>query len=306
MERLIRTFQGTNHEPISCIAVSTDGRHLLSATRLGSDGVQLWRVDSGQVVHTFSLDENDAVEAVAFSPDRFFAAAATSRQNVIMWDMETRAVVGAVASLDPSGGLGIAFAADRSFILAAHGRRYTRYDLSLKVQQEHDNLQRGRIFSPALSRNGRSVASLHTSPNVLVIYDLLTDKPSLTLPDPPAGGATAVAFSADDSALLIGRLKGSVGLLSASSGDLVRDFALPGHAKLVTSVAVSPDGRLALSGSEDNTVKVWEVATGTLLETLTHGGGFVNCVAFSPDSRSAFSGGNDKTVKLWDVSGLIG
>jgi len=302
MARLVRTFQGGNREPISCIAVSTDGKHVLSGTRLGSDGLNLWRVDSGQLLHKFPLNENDSVAAVAFSPDGSFAIAATEHQNVIMWNVESRALVGTVTSLD--GGLGIACPDDGSFILSAHGQRYTRHDLALNPKQEHDNLQRGRIFSPSLSRQGRFVASLHTSPNTLVSYDLLSDQKFLTLTGQAQNPFTALAFSSDGNSLLTGHLKGSVSLLDATSGEPIRVFALPGHTKLVTSVAASPNGRLALSGSEDNTVKVWEVATGKQLHSFTHGGGFVNCVAFSANSLSAFSGGNDQTVKLWDLSDL--
>ncbi|KAK2731274.1 hypothetical protein FQN57_003536 [Myotisia sp. PD_48] len=51
----------------------------------------------------------------------------------------------------------------------------------------------------------------------------------------------------------------------------------------VMSVAFSPDGSKIVSGSGDNTVRVWEVATGKLLQTLEGHSGSVTSVAFSPD-----------------------
>jgi WD40 repeat protein len=69
----------------------------------------------------------------------------------------------------------------------------------------------------------------------------------------------------------------------------------------VTSVAFSPDGSLALSGSEDFSAKLWDVHTGKEIRALNHGGGFVTCVAFLPNGKFALTGGNDGKVKLWEL-----
>jgi WD40 repeat protein len=80
----------------------------------------------------------------------------------------------------------------------------------------------------------------------------------------------------------------------------VRTFT--GHKDQVNSVGLSADSRLALSGSKDHTLKLWEVATGHCLRTFTGHIDRVNSVCFSADSRFALSGSSDYTLKLWEVS----
>jgi WD40 repeat protein len=80
--------------------------------------------------------------------------------------------------------------------------------------------------------------------------------------------------------------------------------ALTGHKNWVKSVAVSRNGELLASGSNDRTVRVWNVSSGRELLNLVGHEGPVEVVLFSPDDRWIISGSTDSTIKVWDtVSG---
>ncbi|TDL18729.1 tricorn protease domain 2-containing protein [Rickenella mellea] len=73
-----------------------------------------------------------------------------------------------------------------------------------------------------------------------------------------------------------------------------------GHTDWVTSVAFSQDGRCIVSGSDDTTIRVWDVETGVSQPFAGHTSS-VTSVAFSQDGRRIVSGSIDKTIRVWDV-----
>jgi WD40 repeat protein len=79
----------------------------------------------------------------------------------------------------------------------------------------------------------------------------------------------------------------------------VRQFTV--HTSAVESLAVSPDGRRLLTGSQDKTMCLWELPSTKVLHMFQDFGGTVYCVGFSPDGRQAVSACADGSVRLWDV-----
>ena len=86
---------------------------------------------------------------------------------------------------------------------------------------------------------------------------------------------------------------------SRESEALVR--TLEGHTSDVQGVAVTADGRLAVSASEDMTLKVWDLGTGQAIRTLEGHTSDVQGVAVTADGRIAVSASRDNALKVWDL-----
>lgn len=82
----------------------------------------------------------------------------------------------------------------------------------------------------------------------------------------------------------------------------VLERTLRGHKGWVLSVAVTPDGKWAASGSEDKTVKIWDLNTGKCRETLIGHTADVRSVAITPDGKRILSADVDKAIRVWDAS----
>ena len=76
---------------------------------------------------------------------------------------------------------------------------------------------------------------------------------------------------------------------------------LTGHNFWVSAVAISADGKFAVSGSWDKTLKVWDLAGRQQLRELA-GHASVEAVAIAPDGQFAVSASDDKTLKVWDLA----
>lgn len=77
---------------------------------------------------------------------------------------------------------------------------------------------------------------------------------------------------------------------------------LAGHGAGVLAVAVTPDGRRAISASNDHTLKIWDMTSGLEEHTLVGHNGWVRAVALTPDGRRIVSASDDHTLKIWDLA----
>jgi WD40 repeat protein len=123
--------------------------------------------------------------------------------------------------------------------------------------------------------------------------------------DCKGGAITALAFGADRRILAAGTEDGNLMLWDALTGR--RHHTWKGYKYPVHALSFAPGKMLLASASPDGPVKLWEVADDHLKErsSCSHFQGNISCLAFSPDGKTLALGNRDGTVILWNILGLL-
>src|SRR5579871_3439762 len=132
-----------------------------------------------------------------------------------------------------------------------------------------------------------------------ILWDLATGKELMALRDLAKRDVAASVWFEDATRVLVAY--GAQLLILDTRTGKVRD-TLKGHRKPVRSLALSADGHVALSGSEDSTIRVWDLDTGKCLREVTNHRESVVAVAFAPDGASALSASQDGELRRWKLA----
>jgi len=107
------------------------------------------------------------------------------------------------------------------------------------------------------------------------------------------------ALTCWEDTIAVGLGLGHIITLNAVTGSKIA--GLSGHTDRVSSLTFSPDGTSLVSGSYDNTIKLWDMQTGGVVKTFQGHSGGICSVSISPNFTTIASGSDDKTIRLWDI-----
>lgn len=304
--QLLRKLEAHKSE-VTSVAFSPDDRMLVTGDAIGH--VKLWNIDSGRVVARLD-GHTRRIAAIVFVPDGSRVLTASGDNTVGQWDVTTGQELPKLILKHPDSILAMQSIPGGNLIVTSCKDRQLRVWNAdeARVVQTIGPFQ-SDIRSVSVSSDGRRLLIASSEERTVRLWDLETKReiqvlspeghlgPLVNLKQ--SGGLLwSTTFQPETSDVLT--MAGSdVRLWDAKTGRERMSFSPHGP---VASAHFSPDGDLIVTGSKDNSAKIWDAKTGHVVRKLEgEHTGFVNTAIFSPDGKSVLTASDDKTAKLWDV-----
>jgi WD40 repeat protein len=292
---LVRTLSG-HQGSIAALAVSPDGWRVVTGSVDGTTCV--WDLMTGRRVHV--LAGQAQVHQVAITPDGKLALSASSGGVIDVWDLRSgervhsieahEDVVSALACLPGSRRVvSAAWSMDRTLkvwdlgtgtCLQTLPTPYGIRDIAILGDGEHivtaASDRRLHLWDLGAGRLVREIAGYRASERIAAVP-----------------GSSRILFATPDG-------RPDLFVLDVLDGEVRR--LPPGHSADVQAIAVSQDGRVAVTGSEDGTLRAWDLEDGSEIRQLGDRTYWVTAVGLTPDKGHALSASLDNTVKVWDLS----
>ena len=313
----IATLKG--HEmPVFGLAVSADGKWLASA---GIDKtVRVWNLAEERQARLFS-HERQAI-AVAFRPDGSTIVSAGYEPTIRTWDFTSGKAVDLQKESTTKDQylqirtVNVHFSPDGSLLASTleGSCQVFLWDVKTRAQKELMTVRDAtEVFSRvAFSADGKWMAAQHEMPrggkSTIEMWNLKDEKWTGTLagPDKVCYSNEAIALNADGTkAACVDVRTSDIHMWDVKSGK--PGPALRGHKHdsneqlLILSLAFNADSTVIASASYDETLRLWEVATGKQLAELPVPKGGAASAVFSPDGRMIATAGLNGSIQIWGV-----
>lgn len=303
-------------DDVFCMAFSPDGKRLATG---GVDDeistIKLWDVSNGEHKATMIADDKTntlGVRDITFSPDGSKLASCAGfwyfgDTNVKIWDLASMELQSTLIG-HVKGVLSVSFSADgKTLASGSADRTICLWDVDSGKHKTTLIDHRYLINNVAFSPDGRTLAS-SSQDGTVVLRDTEHLEKRATITEHTAW-ATGIAFSPDGKQIVTGCYDTTVRIWDTSTGR--NTSTLRGHRGEVVSVAFSWDGRTLASSARfsidhewdygDNTIRLWDLATGTQESYIITGGDTAGYLTFSPIENILASVTNSNVI-LWDTT----
>ena len=289
------------HDEVFDVTYSPDGRRVAAGCWDGTAAV--WDAATFNTICQYGPGDSAAIAAIAFTPDgRACLSAGDPRQEVAMWDAATAHRM-ALRSAGPVNVGAVAFSPDSRWALTgcgiidgALGSTLLIWELPLDKYRVLPGHVTG-VTSVAFSKDSRWAFSAGSDGTIRTWRIPSGEQAACVWGH--AAGRGRVAFNPERRQALSGGPDGVVRLWD-TQGDPPVTFSAGGY---VHCLAVTPDGRLAISSSGTHkALMVFDLTTGHVLRELFGHSDICHALAVSADGTRLLSGSDDKTAILWDLT----
>ncbi|KAL7927983.1 WD40-repeat-containing domain protein [Trichoderma austrokoningii] len=232
--------------------------------------IKIWDADDNLCKTLQGHD--DCVNSVAFSNDGKLLYSGSDDGTVKIWSVEPNETSEALDTLDCE-------------------------DCVLDVTLSPDNRHKRYVRTVAYSVRGRLASG--SDDTTIRLWGSEGNVSQDASEKPPELGYTSLLAMSPDGLHLASASYKTIYLWDGSTGQPKDHHVLSGHDRQIKSICFSPDGKSLVSTSSDETVIVWDIATGTPRRRFKDHSDWVRFAVFSPDSKRVASASDDATVRVW-------
>ncbi|MCB1177790.1 MAG: TIR domain-containing protein, partial [Leptospiraceae bacterium] len=155
----------------------------------------------------------------------------------------------------------------------------------------------GNVTSLSFSPDGKILGSGFQNGKI-ILWDIATGKEIKTLKSNNYSINTLVFHPIEENKIITGSNDKTIKIWDIESGSEM--LSLKGHSGIVSTVSISPDGKLIASGSDDTIIKIWDAESGRELKKFKKHKEMIRQLRFSPDGETLAASSDDNNITLWN------
>ena len=291
--KLLRAF-AAHEEMIVSLVFSPDGQVLVSSSE--DHTVRMWNLD-GQNLYTVQEYVN-MIHGVDISPDGRFLACGSDDREVRLWDFRSKELV-SVLSRHQSRVHCVLFSPDGHFLATSSRDRLVRvWEVHSREEQYQLPTDGVPYHALAWSHDGQWLATGDRA-GTITLWDAATGHRKRTFDHETR--VCSIAFHPNDQQVAVACTNEKIYIWETSDeGRCIQ--ILSGHTNEIWAMAYTRDSHFLVSGSDDCTVRFWNVNTGECEYMLDNHRGWIQSLALSYSGKLLVTGSQDRTICLWELN----
>lgn len=302
--KLLDILDCVNQQPVASLKITSDNYFLLSAC---GDQVDVWNIHHRvhETENAAAPDQQGVVTGICMARDEKSAACATRSGVVAVWDLDICQCIWTIVQRKGIAVVRVRFSNDCTYLLSgdAEGQinvwETSNGKLLRSVNHHSSSIESIHCFSDGIrilsadSSNILFVWNLHCAEDTLEVERILT-----------FSGIQPPVFLSPNNVHLVGYFPESnnemrIWMLGEES--IIPKTKIH-HSEEITCYCTTNSGTLLVTGSADQSLKIWQIESGFLTQVLVGHEAEVTCCAVAEDERLVVSGGGDRQIIIWNVS----